>query len=191
MSCSRTQAARSGLLREFEPNRLWQCRATRLASARSAPSHLAIRSPPTRGAGAAVPLTARIERCGVDTWPRRRTRDAGLVHVSRPRRGRGRASACGGLAQGAPGPSVKSSADFVVALLQRGMSPDQRGLVHGLRSRGHAQVATWNIAAVNNNPFEYWITHDDAQYNELMKRVQVWPVATETGVLKIRGALWQ
>ena len=68
------------------------------------------------------------------------------------------------------------------------MSPDQRGLVHGLRSRGHAQVATWNIAAVNNNPFEYWITHDDAQYNELMKRVQVWPVATKTGVLKIRRA---
>lgn len=31
---------------------------------------------------------------------------------------------------------------------------------------------TWNIAAVNNNPFEYWITHPDAQYNNLMLGVQ-------------------
>ena len=29
------------------------------------------------------------------------------------------------------------------------------------------RVATWNIAAINNNPFEYWITHDDADYNRL------------------------
>ena len=34
------------------------------------------------------------------------------------------------------------------------------------------RVATWNIAAVNNNPFEYWITHDDADYNKLMEDVQ-------------------
>ena len=33
-------------------------------------------------------------------------------------------------------------------------------------------VATWNIAAINNNPFEYWITHDDADYNKLMEDVQ-------------------
>ena len=34
------------------------------------------------------------------------------------------------------------------------------------------RVATWNIAAVNNNPFEYWITHSDADYNKLMEDVQ-------------------
>ena len=33
-------------------------------------------------------------------------------------------------------------------------------------------VATWNVAAVNNNPFEYWITHHDAAYNTLMADVQ-------------------
>ena len=33
-------------------------------------------------------------------------------------------------------------------------------------------MTTWNIAAVNNNPFEYWITHDDAAYNALMDDVQ-------------------
>ena len=32
-------------------------------------------------------------------------------------------------------------------------------------------VSTWNIAAINNNPFEYWITNDDPNYNDLMKKV--------------------
>ena len=32
-------------------------------------------------------------------------------------------------------------------------------------------AATWNIAAINNNPFEYWITNDDPEYNDLMRKV--------------------
>ena len=39
-------------------------------------------------------------------------------------------------------------------------------------------VATWNVAAINNNPFEYWITHSDKQYNELMDAVQVGELKT-------------
>jgi hypothetical protein len=35
----------------------------------------------------------------------------------------------------------------------------------GVPEKGVLRVATWNIAAINNNPFEYWITHDDADYN--------------------------
>lgn len=31
---------------------------------------------------------------------------------------------------------------------------------------------TWNIAAINNNPFEYWLTHPDAAYDKLMEDVQ-------------------
>ena len=27
--------------------------------------------------------------------------------------------------------------------------------------RSTLRVATWNIAAINNNPFEYWISHPD------------------------------
>ena len=27
--------------------------------------------------------------------------------------------------------------------------------------RRKLRLATWNIAAVNNNPFEYWITHEE------------------------------
>lgn len=35
------------------------------------------------------------------------------------------------------------------------------------------QVVTWNIAAVNNNPFEYWITYDEnPAYAELMADVE-------------------
>ena len=34
------------------------------------------------------------------------------------------------------------------------------------------RVATWNIAAVNNNPFEYFVTHDDPAYNALMADVE-------------------
>jgi len=33
-------------------------------------------------------------------------------------------------------------------------------------------VATWNIAAINNNPFEYWIHSEDEAYNKLMSDVQ-------------------
>lgn len=33
-------------------------------------------------------------------------------------------------------------------------------------------AVTWNVAAINNNPFEYYITHKDPKYNELMESVQ-------------------
>lgn len=40
-------------------------------------------------------------------------------------------------------------------------------------SNGNAQIKamTWNMAAINNNPFEYWISNDDPEYNSLMKEV--------------------
>jgi hypothetical protein len=34
------------------------------------------------------------------------------------------------------------------------------------------RIASWNMAAINNNPFEYWITYEDADYNHLMAKVQ-------------------
>jgi len=49
-------------------------------------------------------------------------------------------------------------------------------LTHGLLKEwadvGVMHAVTWNIAAINNNPFEYWITHEDADYNRLMEAVQ-------------------
>eukprot|EP00434_Breviolum_minutum_P011894 symbB.v1.2.010495.t1/scaffold647.1/size176639/3 len=38
----------------------------------------------------------------------------------------------------------------------------------GLRLR----VISWNVAAVNNNPFEYWITHPKSEYKQLMDSVE-------------------
>jgi hypothetical protein len=32
---------------------------------------------------------------------------------------------------------------------------------------------TWNIAAINNNPFEYWITNKDPNYIKIMDDVSV------------------
>ena len=34
------------------------------------------------------------------------------------------------------------------------------------------QVLTWNIAAPNNNPFEFWNMHKDKDYDDLMMGVQ-------------------
>lgn len=33
------------------------------------------------------------------------------------------------------------------------------------------RALTWNMAAINNNPFEYWITNSDPKYNKLMAGV--------------------
>jgi hypothetical protein len=33
-------------------------------------------------------------------------------------------------------------------------------------------IATWNIAAINNNPFEYWVSYPDSSYNEFMQDVE-------------------
>ena len=34
------------------------------------------------------------------------------------------------------------------------------------------RTVTWNISAVNNNPFEYWMTHPSPEYARLMKGVE-------------------
>ena len=34
------------------------------------------------------------------------------------------------------------------------------------------RVSTWNVAAVNNNPFEYHVAHDDTAYDALMAAVE-------------------
>ena len=61
-----------------------------------------------------------------------------------------------------PSASVSSSSSSVFHYL----SP--------LPQHGRRIVATtWNIAAINNNPFEYWITNEDAIYNDLMKKVSL------------------
>ena len=60
---------------------------------------------------------------------------------------------------------------------------------------------TWNVAAINNNPFEYWISSEDRQYTQLMGRVsdfiehpgardvQVEALFTEDMFLELEGAM--
>lgn len=39
-------------------------------------------------------------------------------------------------------------------------------------SESALRVATWNVAAINNNPFEYWITYENEPYQKLMQDVE-------------------
>mmetsp|Transcript_28154 Transcript_28154/g.59551 ORF Transcript_28154/g.59551 Transcript_28154/m.59551 type:complete len:149 (+) Transcript_28154:97-543(+) len=48
-----------------------------------------------------------------------------------------------------------------------------KGIFAMIASGRKLQVATWNIAAINNNPFEYWITYDENPgYERLMANVE-------------------
>lgn len=40
-----------------------------------------------------------------------------------------------------------------------------------MKRAGALQVVTWNVAAINNNPFEYWITYND-EYEKLMIQIE-------------------
>eukprot|EP00965_Chrysotila_dentata_P205926 6183241-Pleurochrysis_carterae.AAC.2 len=37
---------------------------------------------------------------------------------------------------------------------------------------GGITAISWNIAAINSNPFEYWLTHPDEDYAKLMASVE-------------------
>ena len=42
---------------------------------------------------------------------------------------------------------------------------------------GGWQVASWNVAAINNNPWEYYMDHPSAKYHEIMEGVQAFVAA--------------
>ena len=39
-------------------------------------------------------------------------------------------------------------------------------------SASRLKVVTWNVAAINNNPFEYWVSYPNPAYNSLMANVE-------------------
>jgi hypothetical protein len=62
---------------------------------------------------------------------------------------------------------------LVMALVTGGGTPHgDRVRTGGLGGRRSIGAVTWNIAAINDNPFEYWITYENAAYNEMMANVQ-------------------
>lgn len=55
--------------------------------------------------------------------------------------------------------------------MYRGQQGPIMQLLRGASSMRQVKALTWNVAAINNNPFEYWITNEDASYNSIMKEV--------------------
>mmetsp|Transcript_33231 Transcript_33231/g.61191 ORF Transcript_33231/g.61191 Transcript_33231/m.61191 type:complete len:527 (+) Transcript_33231:78-1658(+) len=48
-----------------------------------------------------------------------------------------------------------------------------KGITAMVASARKLQITTWNIAAINNNPFEYWITYNESPgYEKLMSDVE-------------------
>lgn len=52
-------------------------------------------------------------------------------------------------------------------------SAAKSGMIAMSATRRKLQIASWNIAAINNNPFEYWITYDEnANYEKIMSDIE-------------------
>jgi len=70
-------------------------------------------------------------------------------------------------------PDITSSDSGVV--VQKPFSSINSGSSSSSSSSGASgkkiTLLTWNVAAINNNPFEYWITNDDPVYNKIMSNV--------------------
>jgi len=66
------------------------------------------------------------------------------------------------------------------SFLEKTVTPDpvvaenaRKGMLSMVTAGRKLAVTTWNIAAINNNPFEYWITYKgDPQYEKLMVDVE-------------------
>jgi len=47
------------------------------------------------------------------------------------------------------------------------------GLSNMAAAKRKLEISTWNIAAINNNPFEYWITYDEnPEYENIMTNIE-------------------
>ncbi|KAL7552025.1 hypothetical protein ACHAWF_015231 [Thalassiosira exigua] len=89
-------------------------------------------------------------------------------------------------------------AGLVASTVSRGLGtrPDpnlaasaRNGLAAMAASGRKLRVATWNIAAINNNPFEYWITYDEnPAYEKIMTGIEAFlehPGAEDVAVSEV------
>lgn len=60
---------------------------------------------------------------------------------------------------------------FFIIIIYNNTSSRQNAFSFALGSSNSISLATWNMAAINNNPFEYWITTDMIDYNVLMENI--------------------
>eukprot|EP00913_Durusdinium_trenchii_P023026 g21621.t1 len=62
--------------------------------------------------------------------------------------------------------SYGAAPQILIRLRRRIVPVDLQAPVGGL------SLVTWNLAAINNNPFEFWISHSDEAYAKLMDQVE-------------------
>jgi hypothetical protein len=65
---------------------------------------------------------------------------------------------------------------FVVCLviLIWGKTMHTTEILNIIKQKSYLNAVTWNMAAINNNPFEYWITTEMTEYNTMMKNVSAY-----------------
>lgn len=53
------------------------------------------------------------------------------------------------------------------------VSAAKSGMIAMSAAKRKLKIASWNIAAINNNPFEYWISYDEnANYETIMSDIE-------------------
>jgi len=71
--------------------------------------------------------------------------------------------------------SKKATVGLAEALLEDNLledTPPNMFMQPAVDPDSSVSVLTWNVAAVNNNPFEYWVTFEDPVYMQLMQGVE-------------------
>lgn len=61
---------------------------------------------------------------------------------------------------------------WVVVLRSFGGGAPATAAVEDVGIESRIRAVTWNIAAINNNPFEYWITNKNPSYSVMMRSVE-------------------
>lgn len=59
----------------------------------------------------------------------------------------------------------------LILYLAKPLLSNEANLPGATKKPGEFDVVSWNMAAVNNNPFEYWISSKDKAYNKMMDDV--------------------
>jgi hypothetical protein len=79
----------------------------------------------------------------------------------------------------------------LIVMMRSDLRPTSVISTFGASNRKTLKLATWNIAAINNNPFEYWITSPDPEYNELMKKVSAFILNSQEADVPVSSVFTQ
>ena len=68
--------------------------------------------------------------------------------------------------------TTRCSENFKVPCIGSAQAPERSSNEMNAYTCVEIDLVTWNIAAPNKNPFEFWAMHADKDYDDLMIRVQ-------------------